>query len=59
PVGAACAPLGGRVGGGGAHRPYRIADGVRIDVASPDHPAVLLPFSRAPAVVELRGFPAF
>ncbi|MEU2208956.1 GAF domain-containing protein [Streptomyces hygroscopicus] len=58
-VRAAMSRLRGRVGAVLAHRPYRIADGVRIDVASPDHPAVLLPFSRAPAVVELRGFPAF
>ncbi|MFD0648508.1 hypothetical protein ACFQ2Y_07335 [Streptomyces malaysiensis subsp. malaysiensis] len=54
-VRAAMSRLRGRVGAVLAHRPYRIADSVRIDVAAPDRPADLLPFSSAPAVSHLRG----
>ncbi|MEU4898301.1 GAF domain-containing protein [Streptomyces sp. NPDC044780] len=54
-VRAAVSRLRGRVGAVLAHRPYRIAESVRIDVAAPDRPAGLLPFSSAPAVARLRG----
>ncbi|WP_432251485.1 GAF domain-containing protein [Streptomyces sp. HNM1019] len=56
-VRAAMSRLRGRVGAVLAHRPYRIADSVRIAVAGPDHPADLLPHSSAPAVVRLRAQP--
>ncbi|MFD8093275.1 GAF domain-containing protein [Streptomyces malaysiensis] len=54
-VRAAMSRLRGRGGAVLAHPPYRIADSVRIDVAAPDRPADLLPFSSAPAVSHLRG----
>lgn len=56
-VRAALSRLRGRIGAVLAHRPYRIADSVRIEVASPDHPAELLPFSSAPAIAQLRSNP--
>ncbi|MEU9796083.1 GAF domain-containing protein [Streptomyces sparsogenes] len=37
-----------------AHRPYRIADRLRVDVRRPDRREDLLPFSAAPAVARLR-----
>ncbi|MEI7032663.1 helix-turn-helix domain-containing protein [Streptomyces pratensis] len=37
-----------------AHRPYRFADGVEVEVVRPEHPADLLPHSTAPVVVEAR-----
>ncbi|GAA2340621.1 helix-turn-helix domain-containing protein [Streptomyces cuspidosporus] len=37
-----------------AHRPYRIADQLRVDVRRPDRREDLLPFSAAPAVARLR-----
>ncbi|MFF9210149.1 MULTISPECIES: GAF domain-containing protein [unclassified Streptomyces] len=36
------------------HRPYRFADGARIEVVRPDDPSRLLPHSTAPAVCRLR-----
>ncbi|WFB06879.1 GAF domain-containing protein [Streptomyces sp. LX-29] len=42
------------VGGVLAHRPYRFADNVSVEVLRPDHPADLLPASTAPAVVAAR-----
>ncbi|WP_405754207.1 GAF domain-containing protein [Streptomyces sp. NBC_01020] len=33
-----------------AHRPYRFAEGVEVEVTCPDDPAELLPYSTAPAV---------
>ncbi|CDR15813.1 GAF domain-containing protein [Streptomyces iranensis] len=56
-VRAAMSRLRGRVGAVLAHRPYRIADRVRIDVATPDRPTELLPHSSAPAVARLRTEP--
>ncbi|MFE1933381.1 GAF domain-containing protein [Streptomyces sp. NPDC059474] len=56
-VRAAMSRLRGRIGAVLAHRPYRIADSVRIAVASPDHPADLLPSSSAPAITQLRNQP--
>ncbi|MET7902970.1 GAF domain-containing protein [Streptomyces sp. NPDC005355] len=59
-VRAAMSRLRGRLGAVLAHRPYRIADGIRLDVTKPDRPDKLLPFSAAPAVGRLRrdGDPA-
>ncbi|OEJ56009.1 diguanylate cyclase [Streptomyces agglomeratus] len=37
-----------------AHRPYRFADEVRVEVVPPPHPADLLPHSTAPAVTAAR-----
>ncbi len=37
-----------------AHRPYRFADGVEVEVVHPDHGADLLPHSMAPVVAEAR-----
>ncbi|ARF65000.1 diguanylate cyclase [Streptomyces violaceoruber] len=37
-----------------AHRPYRFADGVGVEVVHPDHGADLLPHSMAPVVAEAR-----
>lgn len=42
------------LGGVLAHRPYRYADGVRVEVLRPDRPGELLPFSTAPAVLAAR-----
>ncbi|GAA2302765.1 GAF domain-containing protein [Streptomyces violaceusniger] len=53
-VRAAMSRLRGRVGAVLAHRPYRIAETVRIAVATPDHPTTLLPHSSAPAIARLR-----
>ncbi|MFH9424446.1 GAF domain-containing protein [Streptomyces sp. NPDC017529] len=38
-----------------AHRPYRFADGVDVELRLPPHPVDLLPHSTAPAVVAARG----
>ncbi|MCP9207873.1 GAF domain-containing protein [Streptomyces sp. NEAU-Y11] len=53
-VRAAMSRLRGRLGAVLAHRPYRIADGIRLEVTRPDRPRDLLPLSVAPAVVRLR-----
>ncbi|MFH9606990.1 GAF domain-containing protein [Streptomyces sp. NPDC017448] len=37
-----------------AHRPYRFADGVEVEVVRPEHGADLLPHSVAPVVAEAR-----
>ncbi|MFF8810976.1 helix-turn-helix domain-containing protein [Streptomyces pactum] len=42
------------LGGVLAHRPYRFADGVRVEVLRPRTPGELLPFSTAPAIVAAR-----
>jgi hypothetical protein len=39
-----------------AHRPYRFADGVDVQIVRPRHPWELLPHSVAPAVLAARGF---
>ncbi|MEV4432319.1 GAF domain-containing protein [Streptomyces sp. NPDC049555] len=47
--------LGGVLG----HRPYRFADGLRVELRTPQDPADLLPYSTAPAIVAARrGAPA-
>ncbi|MFB8083794.1 GAF domain-containing protein [Streptomyces sp. NPDC055992] len=38
-----------------AHRPYRFGEGVEVEVVQPEHPADLLPRSKAPVVVAARG----
>lgn len=38
-----------------AHRPYRFGEGVEVEVLHPEHPADLLPRSKAPVVVAGRG----
>lgn len=38
-----------------AHRPYRFADSVTVELLRPDRPADLLPHSSAPAVRRERG----
>ncbi|MDJ0340722.1 GAF domain-containing protein [Streptomyces sp. PH10-H1] len=38
-----------------AHRPYRFADGVDVELIRPHHPADLLPHSQAPAVRAARA----
>lgn len=38
-----------------AHRPYRFADGVAVELLTPDHPGNLLPHSTAPAVRAAAG----
>ncbi|KUJ70951.1 diguanylate cyclase [Streptomyces albus subsp. albus] len=43
------------MGGVLAHRPYRFADGVRVEVVRPARPLDLLPGSTAPAVLTARG----
>lgn len=37
------------------HRPYRFADGVRVELLTPPHASDLLPQSTAPALVAARG----
>ncbi len=37
-----------------AHRPYRFGDGVEVEVVHPEHPADLLPHSKAPVVTGAR-----
>ncbi|XUZ98977.1 GAF domain-containing protein [Streptomyces araujoniae] len=41
-----------------AHRPYRFGDGVEVEVVHPEHPADLLPRSKAPVVTGARRGPA-
>ncbi|MFD7714774.1 GAF domain-containing protein [Streptomyces sp. NPDC059814] len=38
-----------------AHRPYRFGDGVEVEVIHPEHPADLLPRSKAPVVTAARS----
>ncbi|WP_063732775.1 GAF domain-containing protein [Streptomyces sp. RTd22] len=58
-VRAAMSRLRGRLGAVLTHRPYRFADGIRVEVRSPDRRQDLLPFSVAPAITRLRSEPLF